>query len=111
MNVASYIKETKAEMKHVSWPTRRQVVVYTGIVIAVSLMTALLLGLFDFIFSRSLGALIISSPAPQMRTDTDTGRGFGDSAGSQDSEVFPQSSVPATSQEGAPLDFSPKAAP
>lgn len=109
MNVASYIKETKAEMKHVSWPTRRQVVVYTAIVIAVSLMTALLLGLFDFIFSRSLGALIVSSPAPHVRTN-DNGL-FPGATGNQGGGALPQPGTPATdSPAPAPLNFSPKAA-
>jgi len=109
MNAASYIKETKAEMKHVSWPTRRQVVMYTAIVIAVSLVTALLLGLFDFIFSRSLGVLIISSPAPHVRTDT-SGL-FGGATGNQGGPAFPQSGAPARgSGAPTPLDFSPKAA-
>jgi len=110
MNVASYIKETKAEMKHVSWPTRRQVVVYTGIVIAVSLATAMLLGLFDLIFSRSLGALIVSAPAPHVSTGA-SGL-FGGAGGNPVNSVLPQSPSPATgSAAPTPLNFPPKATP
>lgn len=47
----TYLKDVRAEMKHVSWPTRRQAVVYTLVVIAVSLVTALYLGLLDYFFT------------------------------------------------------------
>lgn len=46
-----YLKDVRAEMKHVSWPTRRQVVIYTIAVIALSLTAAVYLGLFDYLFS------------------------------------------------------------
>ncbi|MDO8510172.1 MAG: preprotein translocase subunit SecE [bacterium] len=54
MGVVNYVKETKGELKHVSWPTRRQAIGYTVLVIAVSLVTAFYLGLFDFLFSLGL---------------------------------------------------------
>jgi preprotein translocase subunit SecE len=57
MKIGEYIKETKAEMSHVSWPTRKQAISYTIMVIGVSVITALLLGLFDYIFSRLLTLL------------------------------------------------------
>ncbi len=59
MKLSEYLKDTRAEMKHVSWPTRRQVFMYTGIVIIVSIITALILGFFDFVFSLLLDTLII----------------------------------------------------
>lgn len=59
MGVAEYIKETKSEMKHVSWPTRRQAIAYTLIVIGISLAVALYLGLFDYIFATILGDYIL----------------------------------------------------
>lgn len=57
MSFSSYIKETQAEMKHVNWPTREQTARFTGMVIVVSLGTALLLGISDFIFSKLLTLL------------------------------------------------------
>lgn len=59
MGLQDYLKETQAEMKHVSWPTRRQVLAYTIIVVVISLITAAYLGVFDFIFSLALDQLII----------------------------------------------------
>ncbi len=46
----AYINATRAEMKHVAWPTRKQAVNFTLVVIGLSLVTAIILGLADFIF-------------------------------------------------------------
>ena len=46
-----YIKDVRAEIKHVSWPTRAQTIAYTVVVVAVSLATATYLGIWDYIFS------------------------------------------------------------
>ncbi|MDP2705232.1 MAG: preprotein translocase subunit SecE [Patescibacteria group bacterium] len=59
MSIIDYIKETRGELKHVSWPTRRQVVVFTAIVIIASFATAFFLGFFDFVFSQILGKFVI----------------------------------------------------
>lgn len=50
-NFIKYIKDTQSEMAHVKWPTSQQATVFTTLIISVSLFVALLLGLFDFIFS------------------------------------------------------------
>lgn len=54
MKLAEYINDTKAEMKHVNWPTRRLTVRFTTLVIVVSLVTSILLGVSDFVFSKLL---------------------------------------------------------
>ncbi len=54
MKITQYIKDTKAELKHVNWPTRAQAIGYTAIVIIFSIVVAILLGAFDFIFSGIL---------------------------------------------------------
>ena len=59
MNITTYIDETKAELKHVSWPTRRQTVVFTITVIVLSILTGLLLGFFDFIFNAILKLVLV----------------------------------------------------
>jgi preprotein translocase subunit SecE len=58
MSVTSYFKEVRAEMKHVSWPTRRLTVVYTAVVIGVSLAVAVYLGLLDYIFTAIIQKFI-----------------------------------------------------
>lgn len=54
----NYFKEVRAEVRHVSWPTRSQVVASTVVVIAVSLATALYLGLWDYLFSLIIQRII-----------------------------------------------------
>lgn len=54
----NYIRDTKGEMKHVSWPTRHQTVVYTALVIVLSLVLAAYLGLFDFLFTEGVSLTI-----------------------------------------------------
>ena len=59
MGVIDYLKETKEEMGHVSWPTRKQVTVFTTFVIAISVATAVFLGFFDQLFTYLLDTFIV----------------------------------------------------
>jgi preprotein translocase SecE subunit len=59
MSIIDYLRETKGELKHVSWPSRRQTVVFTVVVIFISLFIAYFLGAFDFFFRTALEKLII----------------------------------------------------
>lgn len=54
MNLTEYIKETRSEMSHVSWPTRKQAISYALAVIVVSVATSLFLAFFDYIFAQLL---------------------------------------------------------
>ena len=56
--ITEYLKETKAELKHVNWPSRKQTIYYTLIVVALSVVVAYFLGIFDFIFSKGLEKII-----------------------------------------------------
>jgi len=56
--IINYLKETRAEMKHVSWPTRKQSVLFTILVIVISLLTAAYLGLLDLLFAEILKIFI-----------------------------------------------------
>lgn len=58
VRIADYLKETRAELRHVNWPTRKQTAVFTALVVAVSLATAAYLGAFDYLFSRLLQLII-----------------------------------------------------
>lgn len=53
-----YLKAVRAEMKHVSWPSRRQTAVYTVVVIAISLAVAVYLGLLDELFAMVLKRIV-----------------------------------------------------
>lgn len=59
MSIIDYLRETKGELKHVSWPSRRQTAVFTAVVVLISLFIAYFLGLFDFLFRIALEKLII----------------------------------------------------
>lgn len=47
MNILKYLKETKAELKEVSFPSTSQTVTYTIIVVLISVAVALTLGATD----------------------------------------------------------------
>jgi preprotein translocase subunit SecE len=49
--IVTFLKEVKVELKKVNWPTRKQTIKYTLIVIGVSLAVAVFLGGLDFIFT------------------------------------------------------------
>jgi preprotein translocase SecE subunit len=57
MKIIEYIKDTRAEMNHVNWPTRAETIRFTALVIAVSLGTAIILAVSDFVFGRLLTLL------------------------------------------------------
>lgn len=57
--IINYAKDTKNELRHVSWPTRKQAILYTILVIAISLATAALLGLFDFVFVYLIESFVL----------------------------------------------------
>jgi preprotein translocase subunit SecE len=56
--VIKYLKETRAELKKVSWPSRQEATNLTLIVIAVTTFMALLLGFIDYIFTKLFGLII-----------------------------------------------------
>lgn len=59
MKIVEYVKDTRSELKHVSWPTRKQAIAFTIIVIAVSLGVAAFLGFFDYIFTQVINKFLI----------------------------------------------------
>ena len=54
----NYIKDTWAELRHVSWPTGKQSIIYTVLVIAISILVALFIKLFDYILTSGLNWFI-----------------------------------------------------
>lgn len=54
-----YIKEVIAEAKHVTWPTRKQTILFTVAVLAISVIIAYYLGLLDFLFGEGLKFLLL----------------------------------------------------
>jgi preprotein translocase subunit SecE len=60
MKLVEYIKETRGEMKHVNWPTRSQALNYTLLVIALSVVTAIILSVADYVFGLGLEKLLFN---------------------------------------------------
>ncbi len=58
MSILNYFRETQGELSHVNWPTKKQAATFSLVVILISILTAVLLGLFDFIFARLLNLVI-----------------------------------------------------
>ena len=52
--IAVFLKEVRLEMKKVNWPTRKETVRYTLIVVGVSAAVALFLGGLDYILTLLL---------------------------------------------------------
>jgi len=55
--LGKYLNATAAEMKHVKWPTTKQALAYSALVIGVSIFTALFVAGFDYIFSNILNSV------------------------------------------------------
>ncbi|HOF42343.1 MAG TPA: preprotein translocase subunit SecE [Candidatus Moranbacteria bacterium] len=52
--ILNFLQEAKAELMKVNWPSRKQTLRYTMLVVAVSLAVAAFLGSLDWIFSSIL---------------------------------------------------------
>lgn len=53
-----FLKEARIEIGKANWPTKKQTINYTLIVIGLSLAVALFLGALDYIFSQVLKSVI-----------------------------------------------------
>jgi preprotein translocase subunit SecE len=64
--VIRYLRDTRAELRKVRWPTRQEAWGLTRIVLAVTVAMALFMGLLDYLFSLELSGLVGKEPV----TDT-----------------------------------------
>ena len=69
MGLGQYLQDTRAELRHVAWPTQMQTIVYTVLVIAISIFVAAYLGLFDYIFTGTLARYVNAGNAPAAVTE------------------------------------------
>ncbi len=58
MNLFTYLKETKAELKEVRFPTVSQTITFTVLVIVISLIVAVVLGGTDFGLNKLLAFIL-----------------------------------------------------
>ncbi len=54
-----FLQEARHELRHVNWPTRREAVRLTTVVVFLSLGIAIFLGAFDMLFTAALEYLIL----------------------------------------------------
>ncbi len=57
--LTKYFKESLAELKKVSWPTKKETYRYTIMVFGLSIALAVFLGALDFVFNLGLEELLI----------------------------------------------------
>ena len=50
--IKNWFKGVRSELRKVTWPTRKELINYTLIVIAMTLILAVFIGLFDFFFQK-----------------------------------------------------------
>lgn len=56
--IVKYFKETRAELRKVTWPTRQEALNLTLIVVSFTVFMAALLGIIDYIFAWVFGLII-----------------------------------------------------
>jgi preprotein translocase subunit SecE len=56
--VTRYLRETSAELRKVTWPTRQEAIRLTVIVLIVVSAMSALLGVLDFVFSRIIAFIL-----------------------------------------------------
>jgi preprotein translocase subunit SecE len=54
----NYFKESVAELKKVTWPSKKETYRYTLLILGISLLIAIFLGTLDFIFNLGFTSLI-----------------------------------------------------
>ena len=57
--LTDYLKSARLEVKNVNWPTRRETVRFTVLVIGISLAIAAYLGALDFVFIRAVEWVVL----------------------------------------------------
>lgn len=58
MNLATYFRETVAELRQVRWPTRTETIRLTVIVLGISVLVGAYVGILDFLFTNLLTFLL-----------------------------------------------------
>ncbi|HEM62485.1 MAG TPA: preprotein translocase subunit SecE [Chloroflexi bacterium] len=56
--IVRFLRETRSELKKVVWPTRREALNMTAIVLAVTLIMAAGLGVIDWLFTKVFALVV-----------------------------------------------------
>lgn len=60
MRITQYLKETLAEMANIKWPTRKDTIIHTTLVVVISVLVGLGLSGLDLGFQKAITALLNS---------------------------------------------------
>jgi preprotein translocase subunit SecE len=60
--VVRYLRDTRAELRKVHWPTREEAWNLTKVVMSVTVSMAVLLGILDYLFALELRGIMDSNP-------------------------------------------------
>ncbi len=55
----NYLRESRSEFRHVNWPTRRDTIKFTILVVAVSVLVSVFLGALDVLFHYLLDKFVL----------------------------------------------------
>lgn len=58
LSMVSFVKEAKAELLKVSWPTKQEAIRLTTVVIAVSIIVGIYIGVLDFFFTKIIQVVL-----------------------------------------------------
>ena len=59
--ISKYFKETRAELRKVTWPTRDESINLTIIIVTVTVVVAIFLGLLDFLFQEVVSGILLNN--------------------------------------------------
>jgi preprotein translocase subunit SecE len=59
MKIVQFVKEAKIELKKVKWPTRKELIDSTKVVLATSFLLAAFIGGIDFLLSQLINSLLV----------------------------------------------------
>lgn len=55
---SNFFKEVISELKKVSWPSKKDVIKATGVVLVLSIALGAIVGAFDYLFSTLIGLIV-----------------------------------------------------
>lgn len=58
MNIIGFLKDVRSELGKVVWPTRQQTIQLTVLVLVISIIIGAYIAGLDFIFTKSMDALL-----------------------------------------------------
>lgn len=67
--IATYLKATKSELKKVTWPSKKQLINNTGVVIACVAVVGVIIFILNYIFSVCFGFLTNNKVEVEDATD------------------------------------------